>query len=96
MRNYEDLISGSTDELDLLEQEDRCRRVLRTVGKAMFMRLFVTAVLIFALVCVPVEGWVIGLMVLVLAINFTGILRLLSEWKKQRAILRDIIAKEDV
>lgn len=96
MRSYEDLIPDSPEELDLLEQEERCRKVLRTVGKAIFMRLFITAILVFALIRTAVQGWVIGLLILVVLMNLTGILPLLSEWSKQRKRLKEIIAQDEV
>ena len=89
-------LQPQAEQPDLWQQEERCRKVLRTVGRAMAMRLFVTAVLIFAMVRTAMEGWVIGLMALVLVINLAGALPLLSEWKKQRKLLKDIIAQDEV
>lgn len=96
MRNYEDLIPDAPVERDLFQQEERCRKVLRTVRKAIFMRLFVTAILVLALLRTAMEPWVLGLMALVLVINLTGALPLVSEWKKQRALLKEILDQDEV
>lgn len=37
-----------TPEPDIYDREDQCRKAIRTVGKAVFMRLFVTALLILS------------------------------------------------
>ena len=39
-----------TPEPDIYDREDQCRKAIRTVGKAVFMRLLVTALLIFVLI----------------------------------------------
>lgn len=85
-----------TSEMDLLEREEQCRKALKTVTKAIFMRLFVSAILVWAALQAGKELWIIGMMALVLVINLVGILPLWSEWKKQRRILKDIIAEYEV
>lgn len=77
----------------LLEREERCRKALRTLSKAMFMRLFVAAVLFWAAFRDGMALWAMGLMGLVLLINLTGLLPLWKEWKKRRAELKEIIAQ---
>lgn len=80
---------------NILEREERCRKNLKTVSRAIFMRLVVSCILIFIAVKLSTEIWVAGLMGLVLLINLSGILPLFSEWKKQRTILKDIIAEDE-
>ena len=82
-------------EEDSFEREERCRKAIKTVGKAIFMRLFVTAILIWAVLQANMELWVIGLMAFVLIINLTGLLPLISELKKRRKELKAIIAEEE-
>ena len=88
-------LTPETPEPDILQREERCRKALKTVAKAIFMRLFVMAILIWTALTNGMELWVIGLMVLVCIINLTGILPLYQEWKKQRRILKDIIAEDE-
>ena len=73
-----------TPEPDIYDREDQCRKAIRTVGKAVFMRLLVTALLVFVLIGNGMQGWVIGLIVFVLIINLTGMLPLVQELRKQR------------
>lgn len=75
----------------LMEQEEKCRKSLRTLGKALVMRLFVTVLLAFALTRTDGQLWVLGLMAFVMVINLAGALPLVAEWKKQRHILREIL-----
>ena len=86
---------AKTPETDIYDREDKCRKAIRTVGKAVFMRLVVAALLIFILAGTGMEGWVIGLMVFVMVINLAGMLTLLQELKKQRQTLKDILAEEE-
>ena len=92
---YEKLIPENPVEMDVFQREERCRKTLRTVSKAIVMRLIVTGILVFGAVRFAMELWVVGLMALVMLINLAGILPLLTEWKKQRNILKNIIAEED-
>ena len=94
MENPENL-TPEVPELDSWQREERCRKTIKTVSKAIFMRLFVTALLIWAVFQTSRELWIVGLMAFVLIINLTGILPLAAEWKKQRKILKDIIAEDD-
>ena len=71
-----------TPEPDIYDREDQCRKAIRTVGKAVFMRLLVTALLVFVLIGNGMQGWVIGLIVFVLIINLTGMLPLVQELHK--------------
>ncbi len=78
-------------EEELMELEDRCRRSMKTVRKAIFMRLFVTALLVWVLLQTDMQLWVIGLMALVVIINLSGLLPLAGEWKKRRRELSSIM-----
>lgn len=83
------------ESMSLLEREERCQKAMKAVGKAIFMRLVVCAVLLWAVVRSPMELWVVGLMLLVLLINLTGILPLAAELKKRRAEWKALLAEEE-
>ena len=76
-----------------MAQEEKCRKSLKTVGKAIAMRVFVTVLLFWILLQTGLTLWAAGLMVLVLLMNLGGLLPLTQEWKKQRGILKDILAQ---
>jgi Flp pilus assembly protein TadB len=83
--------SAKPSEDALMEQEENCRKGLKTLGKALFMRLFILILLVFILFQGNMELWVIGLMIFVMLITLAGALPLVSEWKKQRKKLREIM-----
>ena len=62
------------DEDALMEAEEKCRKAMKTVGKAIFMRIFVTGLLIWVLFQTEMELWIIGMMAFVLIINLSGLL----------------------
>jgi hypothetical protein len=80
---------------ELFEQEEKCIKSIRTVRKAVFMRIFVTGLLIWAVIVGQMDFWVVGLMALVLLINIVGTLPLINEWKKQKSLLKELIAQEE-
>lgn len=95
MEQEQNLPLEEPQELDILEREDRCRRALKTVGKALFMRLFVTALLVWVCFQTSMDLWIIGLMAVVVLINLAGALPLYSEWKRQRKIVAAILEEDD-
>lgn len=95
MRSFEDLIPEGGENLSQDQQEERCEKAIKAIFKAMLMRLFVTGILIWAMVRTRMELWVLGLMLLVLLINLSGLLPLYAEWKKQRKLLNDLIESEE-
>ena len=75
----------------LMEQEENCRKGLKTLGKALFMRLFVLALLVFILLRGHMELWILGMLLFVTIITVAGALPLVTEWKKQRRNLEEIL-----
>lgn len=84
-----------TPEDDYFQREESCRKALKTVNRAIFMRLVVTALLIWTVLQTHLELWIAGLMAFVLIINLTGILPLWQERKKQRRLLKEILSEEE-
>lgn len=76
-----------------MEREETCRKTIRTVGKAVAMRLFVTGLLIWILFQTAMAPWVIGLMIFVLMINVGGLFPMLTELKLRRRELKSIMAQ---
>ena len=79
------------NEAVLMEQEENCRKGLKTLGKALFMRLFVLALLVFILLRGHMELWILGVLLFVTIITVAGALPLVTEWKKQRRNLEEIL-----
>ena len=82
------------ENLDLYEREEQCINAIRTVRRAVFMRLLVLVLMIFAVAKNPREAMVWGLMLFVLIVDVLGALPLIAEWKKQKQQLDDLIAQE--
>ena len=82
------------ENLDLYEREEQCIKAIRTVRRAVFMRLLVLVLMIFAVAKNPGEAMVWGLMLFVLIVDVLGALPLIAEWKKQKQQLDDLIAQE--
>ena len=80
---------------DLLEREERCQKAMKVVTKAIFMRLIVCVLLLLVVLRSNMELWVIGLMLLVLLINVSGILPLTAEWKKRREEWKRLLEEEE-
>ena len=91
----DNMIPEILQEDDWFQREERCRKNIRTISKAIFMRLFVTAILIWVLFRSAMELWVIGLLCFVMIINLTGLLPLFADWKTRRAELKKILAEEN-
>ncbi len=84
-----------TPEPDLFDREEQCLKAIRTVRKAVIMRIVVAGLLIFAVLSAPDRLYIWGLLAFVLVIDLAGTLPLIGEWKKQRVRLKELIAQEE-
>ena len=82
-------------QMDLEERQDRCQKALKVIVKAIVMRLVVFAILILAVIRSGMPVWAAGLMVLVMVINLTGLLPLVSELKKRRREWKMLLEEEE-
>ena len=94
--NMDDLFDLEPGEnRDLLEREERCQKAMKAVAKSIFMRLVICVLLIWVVLKTAMELWVTGLMLLVLLINVTGTLPLVSELKKRRQEWKSLLEEEE-
>lgn len=84
-----------SDDLDLLERQERCQKALRAVGKAIVMRLFICVLLAFIVFRSGMELWVVAMLILVMFINVTGILPLAAEWRNRRQEWKILLDEEN-
>ena len=91
--NMDDLFAQ--EPADLPEREERCQKAMKTVAKAIFMRLVISGLLVWVIVSRVRELWVAGLMLLVLLINVTGSLPLIAELKKRRIEWKNLLEEEE-
>ena len=80
--------------LDILEREERCQKAIKTIAKAIIMRLLICGLLIWIVLRTDMEIWVAGLMLLVMLMNVTGILPLAVELKKRRVEWKALLEEE--
>ena len=80
---------------DIFEQEEKCQKAIRTLTRAMFMRLVITGLMAWIIISNPRQAWSWGLSAFVLLITITGSIPLWMEYRKQRQRLRDLIAQEE-
>ena len=80
---------------ELFEQEENCQKAIRTVAKAMFMRLVVTVLMIVVVSGNPEQVWAWGLAAFVLLINTMGTLPLWKEYSRQKQKLKQLIELEE-
>ena len=80
---------------DLYEREEQCIKAIKTVRRAVFMRIVVAVLMVWAVIMQPTQMAVWGLMVFVLVIDILGAVPLIQEWRRQRTLLKDLIAQEE-
>ena len=90
-----DLNLEPVEERDLLEREERCQKAIKVVTKAIVMRLFICGLLLWVFFRTDLALWAVGLMILVMLINVTGLLPLISEWKKRRQEWKALLEEEE-
>lgn len=84
-----------TPEEDVYDREDRCRRVIKNVTKAIVMRLVVVALVVWAFTRAETNPWLIGLMLLVVLITLSSLPILIKELTARRKELKDLINSEE-
>ena len=85
-----------TPEEDVYDREDRCRRVIKNVTKAIVMRLVVVVLVIWAFTRAETNPWLIGLMLLLVVLITVSSLPILNkELSARRKELKALIASEE-
>lgn len=87
----ENLTPERPSEEKLMAREEQTRKALKTVRKAVFMRVLVTVLLVWIVLRTSMQLWVVGMMVFVLIVNLSGLLPLIQEWRRCRTELNNIL-----
>lgn len=82
-------------EEDLFEREEKCQKAIRTVTKALIMRLVVVGLMVWVVITNPRDGWAWGLMAFVALITVVGAVPLWQERTRQKKLLRNLIEQEE-
>ena len=65
------------DEDELMAQEEKCRKSLKTLGKAIAMRVFVTVLLFFVLKHITLTGWIGWIVKAAVSVAISGVICLI-------------------
>ena len=84
-----------SQELDPYDREERCRKTIRVVLRAMVMRLLVGVLLLVAVLRVGANPAMLGLAAFVLLIAISGAVPLGRELAKQRKVLKACLAQQE-
>ena len=84
---------GYISEEELYQREEDCRKALKTVTRAMLMRVFVAVVLIWSTIRSGMPMWAVIMMAVVLVMNLLTLMPLWQEWVKRRKELKEILEK---
>ena len=90
-----DLNFEPVEDRNLAEREERCQKAMKVVTKAIIMRLVICFLLLWVVLRTGLALWAVGLMILVMLINFTGILPLAAELKKRRQEWKELLEEEE-
>ncbi len=93
MRKQDPLIPDS--EMDDFQREERCRRVIKNIRKAIAMRLAVVVLVVYGFTRTQVTGWLVGLLLFVVVITLSALPPLLKELKARRAELKTLLESEE-
>lgn len=91
----DDFILDSLSEMDPYDREERCRKTIRTLIKAIIMRIAAGALLAVAVIRANAVPIALGLTGFALLLILAGMLPLVRELKKQKAILSDCLYQQE-
>ena len=90
----EDFILGSLSDMDPYDREERCRKTIRTLLKAIVMRIAAGVLLAVAMIRANAAPVALGLTGFAMLLILSGLLPLTGELKKQRVILKDCLEQQ--
>lgn len=79
---------------ELFDLEERCAKAIRTVARAIFIRIAVSGLLIWVVLAVNHTPVVIGLAAFVLLMNLMGLFPLVRELRKRLREQKELRAME--
>ena len=90
----EDFILDSLSDMDPYNREERCRKTIRTLLKAIVMRIAAGVLLAVAMIRANAAPVALGLTGFAMLLILSGLLPLTGELKKQRVILKDCLEQQ--
>lgn len=90
----DDFILDSLSDMDPYDREERCRKTIRTLLRAIIVRIAAGALLAVAVVRAGVSSVALGLIGFALLLILSGLFPLTMELKKQKDILKDCLDQQ--
>ena len=90
----EDFILGSLSDMDPYDREERCRKTMRTLLRAIVIRVAAGVLLAVAGVRAGVSSLALGLTGFALLLILSGLFPLTMELKKQKRILKECLDQQ--
>ena len=90
----DDFILDSLSDMDPYDREERCRKTMRTLLRAIVIRVAAGVLLAVAVVRAGVSSVALGLTGFALLLILSGLFPLAMELKKQKDILKDCLEQQ--
>ena len=90
----EDFILDSLSDMDPYDREERCRKTIRTLLKAIVMRIAAGVLLAVAMIRANAAPVALSLTGFAMLLILSGLLPLTGELKKQRVILKGCLEQQ--
>ena len=90
----DDFILDSLSDMDPYDREERCRKTMRTLLRAIVIRVAAGVLLAVAVVRASVSLMALGLTGFALLLILTGLFPLTMELKKQKRILKECLDQQ--
>lgn len=84
----DDFILDSLSDMDPYDREERCRKTMRTLIKAIAMRVLAGILLVAGVVCAGAAPIALGLSAFALLVILAGAVPLIQEFRKQTRLLK--------
>ncbi|MDO5546788.1 MAG: hypothetical protein Q4F81_13400 [Eubacteriales bacterium] len=91
----DDFILDSLSDMDPYDREERCRKTIRTLLKAIIMRIAAGVLLAVAVIRANAAPIALALTGFALLLILSGLLPLVRELKKQRGILKECLSQQE-
>lgn len=90
----DDFILDSLSDMDPYDREERCRKTMRTLLRAIIVRIAAGVLLAVAVVRVGASSVALGLTGFALLLILSGLFPLMMELKKQKEILKECLDEQ--
>ena len=90
----EDFILDSLSDMDPYDREERCRKTIRTLLRAIIVRIAAGVLLAVAVIRAGASSVALGLTGFALVLILSGLFPLMVEMKKQKGILKECLDQQ--